>query len=112
MQLTSACCGPQQMDNLNNFLVENSVPKQLSARLRDFYRYRNSNVTVHGSMSILNTLCPELRMEVADYTDVYWLQRSDLFSECGHSIEPFGYANCISEVAATCENLRRLLVLY
>jgi hypothetical protein len=55
------------------------LPSDLKSKLREFYRYRNGSLAIHEAMDILHTLSPFMRMEVADYTHVYWLKASDLF---------------------------------
>lgn len=67
------------MDRLNQFMAGNSVPKSLKAQLRQFYRYRHSNVTILESIDIMRTLTPKLQAAVSRYTQAAWLQHTDLF---------------------------------
>lgn len=68
-----------QMDSLNQFMEANGLPKDLRKELRAFYRYRNSNVTIHEGQDVLKTLTPRLQSYVAGYTHASWLQHTDLF---------------------------------
>eukprot|EP00873_Tetraselmis_striata_P010258 jgi/Tetstr1/430522/TSEL_020321.t1 len=68
-----------EMDSLNQFMEANGLPKDLRKELRAFYRYRNSNVTIHEGQDVLKTLTPRLQSYVAGYTHASWLQHTDLF---------------------------------
>jgi len=68
-----------QMDSLNQFMSSHSLPKELKQHLRQFYRYRHSNMTIHESQEVLRTLTPKLQAQVAGYTQASWLQDTDVF---------------------------------
>ena len=68
-----------QMDSLNRFMVERYIPNDLRTRLREYYRFRNGSMDIYETMDILQSLSPFLRLEVSDYTEAYWIMKSDMF---------------------------------
>ena len=60
---------------INTFVKDYKVGKSLCVKIREYFRYKQSQGSVYDYHGILSEMSPELRREVAVSTQMEWVEK-------------------------------------